>query len=135
MAPGATLTLVHFFASWCGPCREELPSLDRLAARAKDRGVGVVAYAVADTEGGLRRFRAEHAIRLEPHLDADRAVARAWGVSTLPTTIVLDAAATPRLVAAEPGDWDRVDLDQLLRAADAAALPGARPNSVLSGDR
>jgi thiol-disulfide isomerase/thioredoxin len=49
------VVLVHFFATWCEPCREELPALDRLAARANGT-VKVLAISVADVDLSVRRF-------------------------------------------------------------------------------
>ena len=51
--------LVHFFATWCEPCRDELPALDRLAKRAAGDGLRLVVVSVAEPPGRVRRFAAE----------------------------------------------------------------------------
>ncbi|MFO1166768.1 MAG: TlpA disulfide reductase family protein [Rhodoblastus sp.] len=105
LAPGgASTTIVHFFATWCEPCREELPALTRLAQRAP--GVRVIAISVAEPEMRVRRFLKANPTGFPVLLDGDRAVARAWGVATLPTSFVLGAALEPQLAAEESVNWD-----------------------------
>ena len=88
------VVLVHFFATWCEPCREELPALNRLAARAGGN-VKVLAIAVADADQRVQRFFEAIPVDFPVLLDRDRAVAKAWQVATLPTTFVLDDALRP----------------------------------------
>jgi peroxiredoxin len=118
------VVLVHFFATWCEPCREELPALNRLAARGGG-SVKVLAIAVADTDQRVQRFFETTPVDFPVLLDRDRAVAKAWQVATLPTTFVLDAAQRPRFVVETYYAWDSLDPKELIRtsAADAGALP------------
>ena len=102
------VVLVHFFATWCEPCREELPALDRLAARANGT-VKVLAISVADVDLSVRRFVEAMPVDYPVLRDRDRAVTRAWKVATLPTTFVLDADLRPRLFVEAEFAWDRID--------------------------
>jgi thiol-disulfide isomerase/thioredoxin len=102
------VVLVHFFATWCEPCREELPALDRLAARANGT-VKVLAISVADVDLSVRRFVEATPVDNPVLLDRDRAVARARKVATLPTAFVLDADLRPRLFMEAEFAWDRID--------------------------
>ncbi len=102
------VVLVHFFATWCEPCREELPALNRLAARA-DGSVKVLAIAVADADRSVQRFFETTPVDFPVLLDRDRAVAKAWNVTTLPTTFVLDASLQPKLVVETDYAWDSLD--------------------------
>jgi len=102
------VVLVHFFATWCEPCREELPALNRLAARASGT-VRVLAIAVADADQRVRRFVENTPADFPILLDRDRAVAKEWKVVTLPTTFVLDAELRPRFVVETDYPWDSVD--------------------------
>jgi len=99
--------VVHFFATWCEPCREELPALQRLAAR--DHKLAVVAIAVADTPVRVKRLLAEVPVDFPILLDPDRGAAKAWGVTTLPTSFFFSADQTTRLVVEQEYDWDRFD--------------------------
>jgi thiol-disulfide isomerase/thioredoxin len=118
--------LVHFFATWCEPCREELPALNRLAARANGN-VKVLAIAVADADRRVQRFFATTPVDFPVLLDRDRAVAKAWNVATLPTTFVLDAALLPRFVVESDCAWDSLDPKEL---TSTSALDAREPPSI-----
>lgn len=85
-------TIVHFFATWCVPCRTELPALAQFARRS---GVPVLLVDVAEPEDRIRRFLAEQLpfagqpIPGPVLLDRDRAAARGWDVSLLPASFVV----------------------------------------------
>jgi len=120
------VVLVHFFATWCEPCREELPALNRLAARANG-SVKVLAIAVADADQRVQRFFGSTPVDFPILLDRDRAVARAWNVATLPMTFVLDAALLPRFVVGSDYAWDSLDPKELTRTS---ALDAREPPSI-----
>ena len=101
--------IVHFFATWCEPCREELPSLQRLATRLDGQPVAVIAISVAEVQPRVRRFLQSTPVTFPVLLDQDRAIARAWNISALPSTVILGADLTPRLAVESDYDWDRVD--------------------------
>ena len=86
------LLLVNLWATWCGPCVVEMPSLDRLAARA---GQELEIVAISQDLNGRQRvsaFFAAHGFRrLEPYLDPDMRLMPALRLDTLPTTILYDA--------------------------------------------
>ena len=104
------IVLVHFFATWCEPCREELSSLTHLVGRAGGVPVSVVGVNVAEVPARVRRFLDAAPVNFPILLDADRAVTKAWGVSILPTTFVLDRALAARLFVEGDIDWSRADV-------------------------
>ena len=91
--------LVHFFATWCEPCRAELDALQRLTARTSGRPFSVLAVDVGEVDERVRRFFQTQRVDFPVLLDRDRAVAKAWQVYALPTTVMLDADLTPRFIA------------------------------------
>lgn len=103
------LVLVHFFATWCVPCREELASLNGLAAQ-RSQDLSILAINVAEVPARIRRFLETAPVAFPILLDADRAVTKAWGVEQLPTTYVLDRRLVPRLVVESDLDWTRQDV-------------------------
>jgi peroxiredoxin len=107
------IVLVHFFATWCEPCREELPALRRLVERSTGTPVAVLAISVGEVGARVRRFMQTMPINFPILLDSERAVAKSWDVYALPTTFVLDAALTPRLVSNGEFAWDRTTVDEL----------------------
>ena len=113
------VVLVHFFATWCEPCREELASLTRLVERRSGETLSVLAVNVAEVPVRVRRFLEAAPTKFPVVLDANRAVTKAWGVSGLPTTFVLDQTLVARLFVEGDLDWTRDDI------LAALAQPGA----------
>jgi cytochrome c biogenesis protein CcmG, thiol:disulfide interchange protein DsbE len=82
-------TIVHFFASWCIPCREEAPELAQLA---RARGVRLIGVAYKDTPGAARAFLAEYGNPFERiGLDATGRAGIDWGITGVPESFVVDA--------------------------------------------
>lgn len=102
--------LVHFFATWCEPCREELPALNRFLNRSATNA-SVVAISVADADPRVKRFFEQTPVDFPVLLDRDRAVAKSWNVSALPTTYILDANMKPVLVVEADFPWDTIDIE------------------------
>jgi peroxiredoxin len=107
------LVLVHFFATWCEPCRDELASLRRLVERTDPARLRVVAISVAEVDARVRSFIEKVPVNFPILLDRDRAVARSWEVSALPTSFILDARLQPRLFIERDYDWDKLDVAAL----------------------
>jgi len=107
------ILVVNFWASWCGPCRKELPSLERLAARRKD--VMVIAASVDDDRAdALAAFAGRY-----PHLRLGfspmAAVAR-YGALGMPYSVVFDREGRELIRLPRALDWDRVPPEKLGRA-------------------
>ncbi len=104
----ARLTLVHFWASWCGSCRTEFPALDAFQRDLRDAGIAVAAVSL-DRLGwdAIDRTVEKLAIRdVTLYHDPDRAASRALGVVGLPTTVLLDAERREIGRITGSGAWD-----------------------------
>ena len=110
--------LVNLWATWCGPCVIEMPSLDALARR---QGQSVRVLALSQDMGGRQKvtdFFAEHRFaRLEPYLDAQLGFMTALRIDTLPTTILYDAQGVEVWRMTGMADWDSERAARLLTEA------------------
>lgn len=130
--PGADpghVVLVHFFATWCEPCRPEMAALQRLADRFAGRPLSILAVDVGEVDARVRRFFEKQPVTFPVLLDRDKAVTKAWQVSALPTTFVLDGTGAARLVSEGEVDWDGAAAE---RALEAVAIPGPASKSGYS---
>jgi peroxiredoxin len=129
--------LVHLFATWCEPCREEFPALNRFLKRSASNA-SVVAISVAEVDPRVKRFFEAMPVDFPVLLDRDRAIAKSWKISTLPMTYVLDANMKPTLVVEADFAWDTVELEPatgtlIKRKADAIQTTSERPSSSKNG--
>lgn len=115
-----SVVLLHFFATWCEPCREEFASLGRLLA-AHSNDLAVLSVSVGEVAVRVRKFMETVAPGFPVLLDEDRRAAKAWGVVSLPTTFILDADLRPRLVVEKDLDWMRDEVRLALQ--EIRALP------------
>lgn len=97
--------LLNFWATWCEPCRAEMPSLQALARRHDSDGLTVVTVNYRESEPAIRRFVDANKIMLPVLLDRDGAAARAWTPRVFPSTVLIDRSGRPRRVVVGEIDW------------------------------
>jgi thiol-disulfide isomerase/thioredoxin len=97
--------LLNFWATWCEPCRAEMPSLQALARRREADGLTVVTVNYRETEPAIRRFLDAAHITLPVLLDRDGAAAQAWTPRIFPSTVLIDRSGRPRRVVVGEVDW------------------------------
>ena len=112
--PGRAV-VINFWASWCEPCREEMPALQRLSARWHDRGLTVITVAVADNPTNVEDYFWEISADLPVVSDHEQVISRSWSARSLPTTVILDRRHRIRLRGQGPIDWDTAAIEQQLQ--------------------
>lgn len=112
--PGdARATVVDFWATWCEPCREQLPFLDRLQRSYRDRGVRVIAVAFDEDRSALEEFLARTPVAIPVLWDkGGAALSDRLAVTRLPTTLLIDGAGVVRAVHL---GFDRAEGEKLER--------------------
>jgi thiol-disulfide isomerase/thioredoxin len=129
-----TLVLLNLWATWCPPCVEEMPALDRLEAEFGGDGFQVVAVSVdrggrATVEPFLRRHGLDH---LALYLDPDAAALNAWGSHSLPTSVLIDRQGRVLGRIEGAADWDSPEARTLIRRFLARPAPTpSRPQGDL----
>lgn len=99
------VTVVDIWASWCGPCRQELPMIAAFAASWRSRGVQVVTVDTRDGTTPARTFLDQVGARkLVAIHDPDGRLAVTWGATGIPETFVVDATGVIRAHWAGPVD-------------------------------
>jgi thiol-disulfide isomerase/thioredoxin len=97
--------LLNFWASWCEPCRAEMPSLELLATRHEKAGLVVLSVNFKEPPPTIRRFLEVLPFSLPILLDRDGEVAAAWTPRVFPTTVLIDRNGTPRQSVIGELDW------------------------------
>lgn len=105
---------VHFWASWCGPCRKEMPTIQTMAGRLSDKGLEVVLVNTAETDDTVFSFMGIVAPDLTPLLDYDGLVTQAWQPRGLPSSFLVDPDGKLRYLALGGRPWDHSEYIQFL---------------------
>jgi thiol-disulfide isomerase/thioredoxin len=107
--------LLNFWATWCEPCREEMPSLQALAKRHEADSLLVLMVNYRESEPGIRRFLEHTPLALPVLLDSDGSAARAWTPRVFPTTVLIDRSGRPRHQVVGAVDWNGDEARQWVR--------------------
>lgn len=101
------VVLLNFWATWCPPCKAEMPSMERLHRRYKERGFTILAISIdSGGEGTVAEFVKAHGLTFPIGLDPKLAVANLYGIRALPSTFLIDKSGNTAAVALGPRDWD-----------------------------
>lgn len=83
------LVLLNFFATWCDPCREEMPGMERLFRAYQDKGFRVVAVNLQESAKTVRPFVERLTLSFPIALDDSGKISREYGVRALPVTFLI----------------------------------------------
>jgi len=101
------VVLVNFWATWCTPCREEMPSIERLRQSMKGKPFAVLAVNLAEPEPRVRQFLQSMPLGFPVLLDADMKVTKSWKVRQLPASFVVGPDGRIRYSYLGDLDWSR----------------------------
>jgi len=107
---------VHFWASWCGPCRREMPDIQAMLPLIEDTGIEVVLVNTAETEDEVFTFLGIVAPDLVPLMDTDGLVTEVWQPRGLPATYLVDPGGRIRYQALGGREWAKPDYIKFLRS-------------------
>lgn len=109
------VVLVNFWATWCRPCLEEMPAMERLYRRFRENGFTIVAISV-DAEGGpiVGPFLEKHELTFPVGLDPEMAVAELYRVQGIPRSFLIDREGNLLAQAIGPREWDSTDARALI---------------------
>lgn len=100
------VVMINFWASWCGPCRQEFPALDQIYGKYKPMGFTMVGINVESEKADAERFLGARPVSFPILFDPDNSVSGSYGVSAMPTTVLVDRQGRLRWQhrAYKPGD-------------------------------
>ncbi len=99
------VVLVNFWATWCVPCREEMPSIDRLRSSMKGQPFEVLAVNMAEPLSRIEKFVSQMPLGFPLLRDRDGAVGKAWKAKLLPASFLIGRDGRIRYVAYGELDW------------------------------
>ena len=113
------LVLVNFWATWCPPCVEEMPSLTRLAQEFDPAFLEVVAVSVDDGWAPVDKFLAKPRTPFRVALDLEAKVSRTYGTTKFPESYLVDKDGKVRLKFVGPRNWMDPNVATLLESYGA----------------
>jgi peroxiredoxin len=115
------VVIVNVWASWCLPCRQELPSMNRAWATLKPLGIAMLAVNLGEEPNAVSAFLADYPIEFPVLLDRRGDLVQRWQVRGLPTTFVLNVRGEVVYRAVGEQAWDDEILLRQLRALQPSA--------------
>jgi len=110
------VVVINFWATWCEPCRDELPSLNRLREHFAGMPFEVLAVDVGEGEARVREFLVKTPVAFPVLLDRDSAALKPWGVRGLPASFILDPGGQIRYSFLGQRDWADDDVKTAVRS-------------------
>lgn len=110
------VVLVNFWATWCEPCREEMPALQALQHRLGPERLVVLAVNYGESSEKVQRFVQQTPVDFPVLLDRHKETAKAWRVRVLPTSFVLGKDGRIHYSAVGELDWRAPQIIELLTA-------------------
>ena len=108
------VVVLNFWATWCAPCVEEMPSLVQMQQKLKDKGVAVVAVSVDVDNDAYHKFLKDYKINLLTVRDPDHKSSTLYGTFKYPETYIVDRNGTVRRKFIGPVDWNTPEIQEYL---------------------
>ncbi len=108
--------ILNFWATWCPPCRAEMPSMQRAHETLAEEGISVIAVNVGEDAETIARFLSETDVDFPIPMDIDSEVVQSYPVKGLPTTFVIDPEGRFAFSATGEREWDDPALLDQVRA-------------------
>ncbi len=109
-----TVVLLNFWASWCPPCRAEMPAMEKLAEKLSGSDFTMLPINVQEPRALVESFVEEFEIGFPVYFDEDAETAKAVGVTGLPTSILIDRDGTAIAVVTGAIEWDSEELVSMM---------------------
>lgn len=108
--------VLNFWATWCGPCKEEMPSLQRLKQQFKPEELELLAITTDQQREAIKGFVRSLGLTFPVLMDDDKEISAAFGVRGLPTTVLIGRDGQIVARAVGPRNWDGPESAALIRS-------------------
>jgi cytochrome c biogenesis protein CcmG, thiol:disulfide interchange protein DsbE len=108
------VVVLNFWASWCAPCVEEMPSLIQMQAKLEKNGVTVVGVSIDADEGAYHKFLKAYGVNFIAVRDEAQKSARLYGTRGWPETYIIDRTGVVRRKFIGPVNWNSVEITDYL---------------------
>jgi thiol-disulfide isomerase/thioredoxin len=109
------VVVLNFWATWCGPCKEEMPAFERLRQKLDPERFALLTITTDLQRDGIKHFLANLNVQLPVLFDEGQDVSQAYLVRALPTTVLIDRQGTLIGRAVGPREWDAPKTVHLLQ--------------------
>jgi peroxiredoxin len=109
------VVVLNFWATWCGPCKDEMPALERLRKKIDPSRVVLLTVTTDRQRDGIKHFMTNLDVRVPVLFDEDQEVSQAYMVRALPTTVIIDPKGTVVGRAVGPREWDAPEAVRLMQ--------------------
>jgi thiol-disulfide isomerase/thioredoxin len=110
------VVFLNFWATWCGPCRAEMPSMENLYSHLKSRGLEMLAVNLQEENKDVAAFMKQNNLSFPVALDRNGSIGDFYGVRAIPTTIIIDREGKMLSRITGSMDWNRPELIALFEA-------------------
>jgi len=108
--------IFNFWATWCGPCKEEMPSLERLRQKFSPGQLQILAVTTENRPQEIQAFWQQLELRFDVLLDEQEELSQALMVRNLPTTVIVDAHGNLTGRVMGPREWDNTEIVSFIRS-------------------
>lgn len=105
-----SVVLINFWATWCAPCRDEMPSIERLRASLEGKRFAVLAVNLAEPQSRIVSFLEKVPVSFTVLLDRDTRTAKAWEAKLLPATYIVGPDGKIRYRYLGERDWSKPEV-------------------------
>ncbi|MED5622099.1 peroxiredoxin family protein [Ideonella sp. BN130291] len=109
------VVMVNFWATWCGPCRQEMPQLNKLYDKYRSAGFVLLGVNVDDDTSNAAGVAGKLGVKFPVLLDTDKKVSKLYDLSTMPSTVIIDRDGKVRYVHRGYKDGYEATYEQQIR--------------------
>jgi peroxiredoxin len=108
------IVVLNFWATWCPPCVEEMPSLISMSQRMKEKGITVLGVSIDVDRDAYHKFLKDHGVSFLTVRDPEQKSSRLYGTSGWPETFIIDSTGIVRRKFIGPVDWNSREVTEFL---------------------